>query len=117
MGRPRKVGKRLPTLKSLLDSDRTDWQPLTIEGWGGGRACSLQVTSQTAVWYHTGLPAVPIRWVLVKDPTGKEEPQAFLSTDLSATPEQVLRWFRQRWQVEVTFEQARAHLGMETQRQ
>lgn len=117
MGRPRKVGKRLPTLKSLLNARQTDWQHLTMEGWYGGRACELQVTSQTAVWYHTGLPAVPIRWVLVQDPMGRFEPQAFLSTELDATPEQILLWFRQRWQVEVTFEEVRAHLGMETQRQ
>ncbi len=91
--------------------------PITIERWYGGRSCQLQLASQTAVWYHTGLPAVPIKWVLVKDPNGKFEPQAFLSTDLTATPEQILLWFRQRWQVEVTFEEVRAHLGVETQRQ
>lgn len=117
MGRPRKVGKRLATLKSLLDAPQTTWQRLTIEGWYGGRSCDLQVTSETAVWYHTGLPAVPIRWVLVKDPKGKFEPQAFLSTDVNATAQQILLWFRQRWQVEVTFEEVRAHLGVETQRQ
>lgn len=60
---------------------------------------------------------MPIRWVLVKDPNGKFEPQAFLSTDIDAAPEQILLWFRQRWQVEVTFEEVRAHLGVETQRQ
>ncbi|MFH7245113.1 MAG: hypothetical protein ACHWZW_19935 [Spirulina sp.] len=48
---------------------------------------------------------------------GKLEPQAFLCTDLGATPAQILRWFRQRWQVEVTFQEVRAHLGIETQRQ
>jgi len=117
MGRPRKVGKRLPTLKSLLDSPSADWQSLTIVGWYGGRTGELQVLSDTAVWYHTGLPAVPIRWVLVRDPNGKSEPQAFLSTDLKATPQQILLWDRQRWQLEVTFEQVRAHLGVETQRQ
>lgn len=117
IGRPRKVGKRLPTLKSLLNAPQTDWQTVTIEQWYGGRSCQLQVTSQTAVWYHTGLPAVPIQWVLVKHPDDKFEPQAFLSSDLTATPEQILLWFRQRWQVEVTFAEVRAHLGVETQRQ
>jgi hypothetical protein len=39
------------------------------------------------------------------------------STDLTATAQQILLWFRQRWQVEVTFEEVRAHLGVETQRQ
>lgn len=117
IGRPRKVGKRLPTLKSTLEALTTTWQTVKIEGWYSGRTCELQVTSHTAVWYHSGLPAVPLRWVLVKDPTGQVEPQAFLSTDLHATAEQILGWFRQRWQVEVTFEEVRAHLGVETQRQ
>jgi hypothetical protein len=117
MGRPRKVGKRLPTLKARWDAPETTWRTITIEGWYGGRTCELQIVSETAVWYHTGLPAVPIRWVLVKDPNGKLEPQAFLSTDIHATAQQILLWFRQRWQVEVTFEEVRAHLGVETQRQ
>ena len=117
MGRPRKVGKRLPTLNTLLEEAQTNWQTLLLEGWYGGRSYLLEMTSQTAVWYHTGLPAVPIRWVLVRDPQGKLEPQAFLSTNTEAPPEQILLWFRQRWQVEVTFEEVRAHLGVETQRQ
>jgi hypothetical protein len=117
LGRPRKVGKRLATLKARLDALETTWQAITIEGWYGGHTCELQIVSDMAVWYHTGLPAVPIRWVLVKGPTGKLEPQAFLSTDIHTTAVQILLWFRQRWQVEVTFEEVRAHLGVETQRQ
>ncbi len=69
------------------------------------------------MWYHTGLPAVPIRWVLLKDPKGNFESQALLCTDVSAQPLQILQWFRQRWQVEVTFEEVRAHLGIESQPQ
>lgn len=116
-GRPRKVGKRLPTLKTRLDDATTVWQSVTMERWYGGRDYPVELASQIAVWYHTGLPPVPIRWVLVKDPQGKFEPQAFLCTDLDTTPEQILHWFRQRWQVEVTFEEVRTHLGVETQRQ
>jgi hypothetical protein len=77
----------------------------------------LEVTSSTALWYKTGKPAVPIRWVLIRDPKGKFKTQALLCTDLEAQPVQMLQWFRLRWQVEVTFEEARAHLGMESQRQ
>jgi len=36
----------------------------------------LHVTSATAVWYKTGMPAVPIRWVLIKDPKGSLNPSA-----------------------------------------
>jgi len=69
------------------------------------------------VWYHAGLPPVPLRWVLVRDPLGKVRSQALLCTDLQVAPAQILAWFVLRWQVEVTFQEARAHLGMETQRQ
>lgn len=54
---------------------------------------------------------------MIRDPKGKFETQALLCTDLTATPAQILQWFRLRWQVEVTFEEVRAHLGVETQRQ
>ncbi len=117
MGRPRKVGKRLPTLKALLENPYTPWQTVVVKDWYAHGEYTLQIASHTAVWYHTGLPALPIRWLLVKDPKGKFEPQALLCTDLLAQPMQILQWFRQRWQVEVTFEEVRSHLGVETQRQ
>jgi hypothetical protein len=60
---------------------------------------------------------VPIRWVLIRDPEGKAASQALLCTDLTHTPEQIVAWFVLRWQVEVTLEEARRHLGVETQRQ
>jgi hypothetical protein len=117
MGRPRKKGKRLPTLTRLLSAPQTVWRPVTIQHWYGQGPRVVETTTGTGVWYHTGLPAVPIRWVLVRDPQGKFDAQAFLCTDLSVEAPQVLAWFVQRWQVEVTFEEARAHLGVETQRQ
>ena len=113
MGRPRKVGKRLPTLKSILEDATTNWQSLTIDGWYGRCAYPVEAISEMAVWYHTGMAAVPIRWVVVRDPQGHFAPQAFLCTDLSASPEQIVQWFCQRWGLEVTFEEVRAHLGVE----
>lgn len=117
MGRPRIKGKRLPTLAAVLTNSSTNWQSVTIENWYGNQPCSLELTSNTALWYHTGLPAVPMRWVLVRDPNGKFQPQGFLCTNPAVTPEQIVTWFRQRWQLEVTFEEVRTHLGVETQRQ
>ena len=77
----------------------------------------VEVSSQTAVWYSTGLFAVPVRWVLVRDPEGKFKTQALLCTDLEADPKKILSWFVMRWQLEVTFQEVRRHLGFETQRQ
>ena len=117
MGRPPVKGKRLPKLEARLQDPQQVWQLLRLQNWYGSRVIDLEICSDTAVWYHSGKPPVPIRWVLVRDPNGHLDPQAFLSTDLNVPPAQILLWFRQRWQVEVTFEQVRAHLGVETQRQ
>ena len=77
----------------------------------------MELTSQTAVWYHPGKPVIPLRWVLIRDPKGEYEPLALLSTQLDHPPLQIVNWFVRRWQIEVTFEEARRHLGLETQRQ
>jgi hypothetical protein len=117
LGRHRLKGDRRPTLEVVLADAGTQWSQLTIEPWYGDGAREVEVTTDTAVWYHAGKPPVPIRWVLIRDPDQSFDPQALLSTTLSHTPEQMLTWFIRRWTMEVTLEEARAHLGMETQRQ
>jgi hypothetical protein len=116
-GRPRKKGMRLPTLAQLAADPTTRWQMVTVAPWYGQAERCIQITSATAVWYHSGMPALPIRWVLIRDPAGKFAPQALLSTKLALDPRQILTWFVQRWKLETTFEEARAHLGLETSRQ
>jgi hypothetical protein len=117
IGRPRKKGARLPKLEQVLTDPATNWQRLTVENWYGQGPTQVELCSQTAVWYHKGLPPVPIRWVLVRDPQGQFETRALLCTDPQAAPGQILAWFVRRWQVEVTFQEVRTHLGVETQRQ
>src|SRR5262245_20277783 len=116
-GRPRKKGARRPTLHQVLKEPQTCWTPLTVTNWYGGGARAVEVCTDTAVWYHTGLPPVVLRWVLIRDSQGEFEPQALLSTQLTHLPAQILEWFVRRWTIAVTFEEARAHLGLETQRQ
>jgi hypothetical protein len=117
IGRPRVVGERLPTLARRLDDRRTHWRRLVGGGWYGGGDRLVDACSGTALWRHPGLPVVPLRWVLVRDPLGEFRPQAFLCTDLHAAPADILSWFVRRWATEVTFAEARRHLGAETQRQ
>jgi DDE superfamily endonuclease len=116
-GRPRRKGKRLPTLAAVAADPATAWASVTVASWYGAGARTVEVASATAVWYHAGLPVVPLRWVLIRDPRGRFATQALLCTDQATAPEQVLAWFVRRWQLEVTFEEARRHLGVETQRQ
>src|SRR5215216_5970524 len=116
IGRPRKKGARQPTLAERLQDSQTAWQPLTVR-WYGGTAREIAVATATAVWYHGGLPPVALRWVLIRDLAGEFEPQALLCTDRAVGASQIVEWFVLRWQLEVTFHEARAHLGVETQRQ
>jgi hypothetical protein len=116
VGRPRKKGKRQATLAARLNEPSTIWQDSSVR-WYGGTTRRVQLASATAVWYHSGMVPVAIRWVLIRDGEGKFEPQALLSTNQELTAVQIVEWFVMRWQLEVTFEEARAHLGIETQRQ
>ncbi len=92
-GRTRLKGKRRPTPEQVLADPQTTWEKLEIEDWYGEGKREVEVHSETAVWYHTGKPPVEIRWVLIRDPQGKFEPQALLSTNLDHLPLQILTWF------------------------
>jgi len=116
-GRPRLKGKRRPTLEAVLADEKTPWSKLTGDDWYGEGPREVEVATDTAVWYHAGKPPVAIRWVLIRDPHERFTPHALLSTNLDHTPEQLLSWFVRRWTIEGTCEEARAHLGMATQRQ
>jgi hypothetical protein len=116
-GRPRVKGKRLPTLAEVAKDAQTVWKSVAIPKWYGQGRKEVEIVSNTAVWYHHGLPALPIRWVLIRDPKGNFKTQALLCTDLHLQAEQILKWFILRWQLEVTFQEVRTHLGVETQRQ
>jgi hypothetical protein len=115
-GRKPSKGKRQRRLQAWAERSDTPWEDVEVD-WYGGQRKQLWVFSHTALWYTPGLPPVEIRFVMVCDPEGKRRMEAFFCTDLQATPVQILEWVIMRWSVEVTFEEARAHLGFGTQRQ
>src|SRR5258708_19512905 len=92
------------------------FQKLTLAWYGQGER-TLEICSGTALWYRYGYDPLPLRWVLTRDPSGKRPPKAIFSTDLTQTAEQIVSDEISRWSLEVTFEEGRAHLGIETQRQ
>ncbi|MES0113998.1 hypothetical protein [Mesorhizobium sp. M0013] len=110
LGRPAQKGPALPKLKTLLSNPATIWARIIVSAWYGhvdGK--TLEIRSDTALWYRPGTPVMPIRWVLVRDPDGKRPPQAFFSIDTTLEPADVIALFVRRW--------TRVHLGVETQRQ
>jgi hypothetical protein len=118
LGRPARKGAPLPKLKTLLSNPATVWQRICVSAWYGHKQDKeLEITSDIAIWYRPGNTPATIRWVLVRDPEGRRDPQAFFSTDVTLQPAEIVAFFVRRWQVEVTFAETRAHLGVETQRQ
>lgn len=120
-GAPRKKGARQPNLAARLHDPATVWTEHTI-AWYGRTTRKVRLATGTALWYHSGMAPVALRWVLITDladadPATALAPQALLCTDCAVAAPQIVEWFVLRWQLEVTFEEARAHLGIETQRQ
>lgn len=117
-GRPGRKGARQALLSKRITDPATRWLRVVQSSRTSWRSAGwIEYAHGTALWHHGGKPIVPILWVLVRYPDGRREPEAFLCTDTNASPRDVLDCFNRRWAVETTYEEARAHLGMETQRQ
>jgi hypothetical protein len=119
-GRPRKKGERQPTLQHRLADETTVWELIEVP-WYNQTQRWVHVATGKAIWYTGGKPAVPIRWVLVRDAQPDAAttfaPMALLCTEDTCTAKQIITWYVLRWQTEVTLHETRTHLGVETQRQ
>jgi DDE superfamily endonuclease/Archaeal putative transposase ISC1217 len=112
-GRPRKKGAKLPSpqqvvARSLATRHNVAW-------YGGGRR-DVEVVSGTAHWYKGGCGLVEVLWVFVRDRSGTHRDEYFYTTELTLTPAEVIEHYAQRWNIETTFEEMRAYLGLETTR-
>ena len=112
-----KYGTRQITLTKRLEDGRVKWQEVTIPNWYGKENKKMLITSGKSIWYKSSFPTIELQWVLLKDPEGKIESRAIQCTDLNLSPMEIINFFIRRWTVEVTFQEVRAHLGVETQRQ
>jgi hypothetical protein len=115
-GRPRLVGTRLPTPRQTRDDPATEWSKTSVCG-PDGVARELELASGMSLWYHGGEPPLEIRWVIIRDPSGEWETRTYFSTCAADAPATIIARFLKRWTIETTFEESRAHLGIETQRQ
>ena len=118
-GRPRAVGTRQLTPQTRAARKATKWVRMTVPGWrtkDGKAEREVDVATGTALWSAQG-KTMPVRWVLTRDPAGRAEPRVFVCSDPAQSALQILTWYAMRWAVEPTFQEARRHLGFETQRQ
>lgn len=116
-GRRRTKGVRLPSMQEQVAHLCCESGKFHILRWYGGTHALRQLVCGTAVWDVDGYPPLPLRWVLVIDPTGQHPPTALFSTSLILTATEIVELYVSRWSLEVTFEEARAHLGVQSQRQ
>ena len=112
-GRPRLVGKRLPTFEKLAKVSSSAWYKTNVK-WYGEINKEVETLTGTCLWYGYGIRPVPIKWVLIKI---EGVISVLFSTNLKHTSEYIIEAFVERWQLENTFEECRRHLGVETQRQ
>jgi hypothetical protein len=116
-GRPKKKGTVQPKLSQRLNSKSTVWTSICFSHWYGQVDKWMEISEGTAIWYRAGKAAIPLKWIIIRDPEGKHQPAAIVCTDIEMDMEQIVIHFVKRWRVEVTFQEVRAHLGVETQRQ
>jgi len=111
-----KKGKRQPNLQARLEDKNTRWTKCQLK-WYGGEKRTVEIATGTSLWHRQGLNPVPIRWVLVRCPENTFKPSAYFCSVPDVPAQQIVEWFVLRWNIEVTFEEMRAHMGFGTQRQ
>lgn len=115
IGRPRKKGQRLPSPQEVAADPATRWYTATV-AWYGATRKRVQWCVGEGRWYKCGNLAKKIYWVLVRDPEGKRDDAVLMTTDERLSPTRIIEAFVRRWALEVTFEEARRELGLETLR-
>jgi hypothetical protein len=113
-GRPRVKGPALPKPSQAVARARR-LRRRTVGWYGGGRR-DVSLLCGSGQWYRSGEGLVPLRWVFVRDRSGTHRDEYFYSTDCSLEPEEIVSLYTGRWNIETTFQELRAHLGLETTR-
>ena len=112
--RPRKKGAKLPAPQAVVAAT-VQRKKLNVSWYGGGRR-NVEVVSRTGQWYKSGAALIPILWVFVHDLTGTHRDTYLFTTDLSMTVPRIIETYTGRWNIETTFQELRAYLGVETTR-
>jgi hypothetical protein len=110
IGRPRRKGARLPSPQELAETGSVPWRSVVLPIYG--RQVHAQVKTQTGLWYRVAGPRL-VRMILTRDPKGRIQDRAYVSTDPSFGVDQIAQGFSRRWTQEVTHRDVKQHLGLE----
>jgi hypothetical protein len=112
MGRPRVQGEQLASPQEVV-AQTTERMRLTV-AWYGGSTRDLEVVTGTGHWYRIGEDLVAGRWVYVHDGPGTHRDDYCLTTDITMPPQPIVACDTQRWSIEMTFQECRAYLKLES---
>jgi hypothetical protein len=112
-GRPRLRGRKLAAPSVVVQRSRR--KRFTVS-WYGGKTRRVELVSGMGHWYKGGAGLVPVRWVFVHDLSGTHRDEYFYSTDPAMAADRIVSLYTGRWNIEVTFEEVREHLGLATPR-
>jgi len=108
-------GDRLPSPGEAAAMEDACWEAVNVE-WYGSTRRDVLLLSGDGLWYKCGTKATQVRWVVVRDPAGRRRDECFFTTDMTLTPKEIVEVYVNRWSIEVTFEETKRHLGLETLR-
>lgn len=110
-GRPRLKGERIGTPTDIAAS--ATWKTVTVARYG--TTATVQVTDRVCLWYGTWRTD-PVRVILLREGVRKTKTSgydiALVTTDLTATPEEIITRYAARWSIEVTFFDVKNILGV-----
>jgi hypothetical protein len=113
-GRPRKKGERRPAPAAVVAA--TERRDRLEVAWYGGGHRTVEVVSGTGHWHKSGEGLVEVSWVYVHDLTGTHRDTYLFCTDPEMAAAEVIATYTGRWNIETTFQEMRAYLGLETTR-
>ena len=116
-GRPRNKGTRRPTLAPVAWHPAPSWRRVTVGDGDGQGGREIEWATGWAGWDHVGKSVVPSRGVLIRKGQGGAKTHAWLCPDRTLSALEIVRHVMARWQVDVTCEASRVHLGVGTLRQ
>lgn len=115
VGRPRVKGRRRRSPQQVVADGGLE---LATVSWYGRTDRQVKLRTASAHWYKAGCGLIPVQWVFVRDETGtRRDEYDFCTQPGLFVPADIVSYYTQRWTIEVTFQELRAHLGFETPRQ
>jgi hypothetical protein len=110
-GRNPKKGKRLPSPQKMATCRKKGFNKITV--YKQGYQVQRLVLGITCLWYHV-CRDVPIRMVIVRDPSGKEQDDFFFCTEATTPDEEIVQRYYDRWGVEECILEAKQYMGFES---